>query len=208
MTDKKIEITEDELNAKIEEAVSGLKTKNTELLGELKKARKAGEITPEQLAAVEAERDKALNDAAEAKKAATKAAKDLDTITKKLESESKFTQNLLVDNGLVAELTKAGVTNPHHLKAAQAMLRAGVQIETEGENRVAKSGGKNLADFVKEWAGSDEGKHFVSATNNSGGGAGGGKGGVAGKTMQRSAFESATPAEKASFISAGGTLTD
>jgi len=168
-----------EIDAMIEAATGGLKSKNTELLAELKKARKSAEITPEQLSEVEAERDKLQSDLQAAHKLVKDATKAAETASKALEQESGFTQELLIDNGLVGELTKHGVTNTVHLKAAQAMLRQGVQIVADGDNRVAKVGDKALSEYVKEWTSSDEGKHFVSAANNSGGGAagGGGKGG-------------------------------
>ena len=165
-----------EIDAMIEAATGGLKSKNTELLAELKKARKSAEITPEQLSEVEAERDKLQSDLQAAHKLVKDATKAAETASKALEQESGFTQKLLIDNGLVGELTKHGVTNAAHLKAAQAMLRAGVQIVADGENRVAKVGDKALSDYVKDWAASDEGKHFVAAPNNSGGGANGGSG--------------------------------
>jgi hypothetical protein len=68
------------------------------------------------------------------------------------------------------------VTNPINLKAAKAMLAAQVNIVTEGDKRIAKVGDKLLADHLKEWSATDEGKHFVSADNNSGGGGHGSKG--------------------------------
>lgn len=161
----------------IEEATAPLVEKNRELLGELKKARKSAEITPEQLAAVEDERDRLQADLNAAQKVAKEATKAAETAQKALEAESGFTQRLLIDNGLVSELTKNGVTNAAHLKAAQALLRSGVQIQADGENRIAKVGDKALGDYVKEWAASDEGKNFVAAPANNGGGAAGGAGG-------------------------------
>lgn len=160
----------------VEDATAPLVEKNRELLGELKKARKSAEITPEQLADVEAERDKLQADLTAAQKAVKAATAAAEAATKQLADESGFTQKLLVDNGLVSELTKHGVTDPAYIKAAQALLRSGVQIVADGENRVAKVGDKALGDHVKEWAASDEGKRFVTAAANGGGGAGGGNG--------------------------------
>ena len=98
--------------------------------------------------------------------------------------------------------------NPAHLKATQAMLRGQVQIVADGDKRIAKVGDKALKDFVKEWAAGDEGKHFVQAPGNAGGGASGGSGGAAGKTMARAAFDALGQGERAAFISEGGKLTD
>lgn len=162
------------LAAAIDEAVQGLKTKNAELIDKNKKLQKGQEIDPQTVVDLENQLDAMKGELTTAQKAAKEAAKTAETATKALQAESGFTQKLLVDNGLVSELTKHGVTNPVHLKAAQAMLRSGVQIVADGDNRTAKFGDKPLADYVKEWATGDEGKHFVAAPSNSGGGAQGG----------------------------------
>lgn len=95
------------------------------------------------------------------------------------------------------------------LKAAQAMLRSNVQIEIDGDNRVAKFGDKALSEAIKEWAASDEGKHFVSATVNGGGGGTGGTGGTGDKsTMTRTAFSALTPDKKVELSKKGITLTE
>lgn len=160
----------------IDAAVAPLVSKNKELLDEVKQARKGKQIDPAEVEKLQGqidtltdERDTAIKTA----KAATKAAEDA---AKALTAESSFTTRMLVENGLMAELTKNGVTNAAHLKAAKAMLSGGVTIEADGENRVAKFGGKPLDVSVKEWAASDEGKNFVAAAANSGGGAAGGGG--------------------------------
>jgi hypothetical protein len=96
-----------------------------------------------------------------------------------------------------------------HQKAAMAMLASGVQIAAEGETRIAKLGDKALADAVKEWASGDEGKHFVAAPANGGGGApgsGGASGG--GKTINRAQFDALSQAERASFAKDGGKVVE
>lgn len=205
----KLELTEEELQSKIDETVSGLKAKNNELILELRKIRKNGDITPEQFSELETERDKALADLAKANKELKAANTTAEKAQKALQSESAFTQRLLIDNGLTAELTKNNVTLPHMLKAAQAMLRSNVQIEIDGDNRVAKFGDKALSEAIKEWAASDEGKHFVSATVNGGGGGTGGTGGTGDKsTMTRTAFSALTPDKKVELSKKGITLTE
>lgn len=114
----------------------------------------------------------------EAQKAAKKATTEAEASRKALADAEGFTQRLLVDNGLTEALTKAGVTNPVHLKYAKAELAKQVQIVSEGDTKVAKIGDKPLAEFTAEWAKGDEGKFFVAAPMNSGGGAGGGSGGA------------------------------
>lgn len=164
----------DAVAAAVEEATSGLKTKNAELLGKLKKVQSGQQIDPADLAAVENERDALKTQLAEANKALKKSTTDLDAATKRADAAEGATTKLLVDNGLNEALAKAGVTNPVHQKAAKAMLANQVSIVADGESRAAKVGDKALGDFITEWAASDEGKHFVTAHEASGGGSQGG----------------------------------
>lgn len=160
----------------VAEETTGLKAKNGELLGKVAALRKSSTITPEQLTEVETERDELRTQVTTLKKSEKKAVDAAKDATDSLGTETGFTQRLLIDNGLVEELTKNGVTNSVHLKAAKAMLRGDVKIEIDGEDRIAKVGDKSLADHVKSWAESDEGKYFVGAPASGGGGAHGGGG--------------------------------
>lgn len=202
-----------DLDAAIAEAKDGQDAKNRELLAEVKalKAdlRKHKEISPDDLAALESERDELRTKLTAAEKAAKDATANADKATKALEAESGFTRKLLVENGLRAELAAAGVTNPVHQKAAIAMHAAMVQIDADGENRIAKVGDQSLSDFVKGWASGDEGKHFVTAPDNGGGGAQGGRGGgVVGKVATTAQFESMGAKDRAAFFADGGAIRD
>lgn len=169
------------LKAAVEEATTGLVKKRDELLDEVKKLRKSAEITPDQLSSVEAERDKLSTELADTRKALKDATKLSEEATKKLADEEKFNTKLIVENGLIDALAKSNVTNPVHLKAAIAMLRAQVEIK----DRKAVVGDKELVTFVKEWASGDEGKHFVTAPGNSGGGASGSGSGSGGADLMK-----------------------
>jgi hypothetical protein len=79
------------------------------------------------------------------------------------------------------------------------MLKENVQIVVEGDARIAKIGDKALSDFVKEWAAGDEGKHFVQAPANSGGGATGGNGGGAASIKGK---VDGSPVERAAYFAA------
>ena len=164
----------DAIAAAVAEAVDGLKTKNAELLGKLKKAQQGQQIDPADLAAVEQERDALKAQLSESTKAAKKAAADAEAALKRAEAAEGSTTKLLVENGLNDALAKAGVTNPVHQKAAKAMLAAQVQIADDNGAKVAVMGDKPLADAITAWAATDEGKYFVAATPASGGGASGG----------------------------------
>lgn len=155
----------------IEKATQGLVTKNKELLGKLAEAKKGATIDPADHAKLEEQVAKLESDLAAATKANKSTLGELDKIKKAHESESEFTKRLLVDNGLVDALTKAGVTNPVNLKAAKAMLKDQVALVVDGETRKAMLGDKDLNEGILAWAGSDEGKHFIAAPSNSGGGA-------------------------------------
>jgi DNA-binding helix-hairpin-helix protein with protein kinase domain len=164
------------IKAAVDAAIKPLAEKRDELLGEVKKLRKESTIKPEDLEAVEKERDELKS----ALTAAQKEAKQLADAAKKadeaLKAESAFNHRLLVENGLTDELTKAGVTNPAFLKAVKSTLASQVAVVVEGDTRIAKAGDKPLSEFVKEWASSDEGKFFVTAPENSGSGASGNNG--------------------------------
>ena len=81
----------------------------------------------------------------------------------------------MIDNGLNDAMIKAGI-KPEFMSAAKAMLRSETQIKAEDGKYSALMGEKPLFEAITEWAASDEGKHFVSAPANSGGGATGGNG--------------------------------
>ncbi len=192
----------------VDEAVEGLKAKNSELLGKLKKAQKDSQIDPEDHAKLQTELAATEGKLSEATKALKTTQLEADKIKKAYEIESKVAHNLLVDNGLSTALLEAGVKKPSYLKAAKAMLSSQVILAAEGENRVAKVGDKTLADFIKTWAASDEGKAFVDAPINGGGGAsGGGNNNAGAKTMTRTAFDALDISAKMSFTKDGGQLT-
>jgi hypothetical protein len=193
----------------VQEATSGLVAKNKELLAKLKTAQRDSQIDPSEHAALQSELDATQAKLAEATKALKAANTEAEKVKKAYESESKLTHRLLVENGLTDALTKAGVTNPVHLRAAKAMLSGQVQLVAEGDNRIAKVGDKALADYVGEWAKGEEGKYFVAAQQNGGGGApgGAGKGGNV-KSLTRTAFDGLDVAAKSKFIADGGTVTD
>lgn len=161
------------IDAMIEEATSGLVEKNRQLLAEKKKLQKTAEIDPQAVADLEAQVEKLTSDLIASQKAAKDAAKAAETAANQLKAESGFTQKLLIDNGLTDALVKAGVAAPY-INAAKSMFAGQAKIEAEGESRVAKIGDKALQEFVKEWAASDEGKFFIQAPQNGGGGSQGG----------------------------------
>jgi len=161
----------------VNEEVAGLRAKNTELINKLQKAQKDATIDPADYAALQAELDANETKLAEAVKELKTIKTENEKIKKAYEAESKVTHDLLVDTGLSTALLGVGVKKPMYLKAAKAMLAGQVVLMADGDKRVAKVGDKELEIFVKEWATTDEGKAFVDAPGNAGGGAHGGAGG-------------------------------
>lgn len=171
------------IEAAVEAAVGGLKTKNAELIRKLEGAKTAEEKAAKYDEIV-AERDKLTAKVEELGGNNRALGKQLKDATEALGKESTFTQSLLIDGGLTNELSKAGVV-PELMPAVKAMLKEmGAKVVVEGEARKAMIGDKELSAFVSAWATSDAGKHFVKATANQGGGANGGQGGNAGKALK------------------------
>ncbi len=160
----------------VAEATEGLKAKNSELLGKLKKAQQGQQIDPADLEAVERERDQLKAELTKANTALKKANTDLEAANKRATEIDTAYANSLKDAALTEALTKAGVTSPALLKAAKALHGSGLQVVDENGQRVVKAGEKSLGDFITEWAGSDEGKHFVAAPDTTGGGSQGSRG--------------------------------
>ncbi len=191
-----------------EEATSGLISKRDELLAEVKKLRKNQEIKPEQLEELENQVETYKAKWNEADKQAKAIAQEADKVKKLYEAESGYTNNLLVENGLNEALVKEGIAK-QFLPAVKSMLKGQVQVKIEGNERKAVIGEKALSEYVSEWSKSEEGKHFIAAPANSGGGSnGGGNAGGNVKTMPRSQFDGISSAEKASFLKDGGKLTE
>lgn len=158
-----------------EEATEALSAKNKELLAELRQAKakaKGSDVDPEEHARLQTQVEDLTGKLDKVTKDSTR---QIEKLTKDLtDKEGALTQHL-IDGGLSTALAKAGVA-PHFMDAAKAMLRGQAAIK----DGAAVIGDKPLADHVTEWAGTDQGKHFVTAPANSGGGGQGGNGG--GKT--------------------------
>jgi len=198
--DKAVKDALDAARESFDAEVAGLKDKNKELLGKL---RAAGEIKPEDMAAVEAERDKALADLAAAQKQAKEATAAADKATKALEAETGFTSKLLVQDGIKSALIAHGVKDDDYLDALTTKFATGASVVADGEQRKAIIGDKAIADVIKEWAASDAGKKFVAAPVNGGGGAPGGTtAGGTGKTISRTDYEAAMKSQDVGQIAA------
>jgi hypothetical protein len=161
--------------AELEEAMEALSAKNSELLREVKVARakaKGVEIDPNDFMALQNENETLKSQLDKVAKENTKVIEGLQaTISEK----DGALQSYLIDNGLNDAMLKAGI-KPEFMTAAKAMLKSQTKLMAENGQYSALMGEKPLNEAIAEWAASDEGKHFVSAPANSGGGATGGTG--------------------------------
>lgn len=156
----------------------GLKKKNDELLDEVKDLKKKFDgLDPEEFKRLkDAERNKKdkESDPTELRKRIeeefapklTKAEQERDEALKQLKDNQ-------IDNQLTSALTEAGVAK-EFLRAVKSDLLHSRKVDVKDGGAIVD--GAALTDFVKTWAASD-GKPFIAAPNNQGGGAGGGAGG-------------------------------
>lgn len=208
---EKVDLTSPEVTAAIEaavaEAITGLKNKNTELLGELKAARKTAVIDPDEFSRLKEERDDLKDRITEFDKALKTAKLDTEKTLKLYNDELSRSTALDVDSKLSAALSECKV-RPELIKAAKAMFSGMAKSELKDNIRQVTMGGKAVSDYVKEWAATDEGKHFVSAPANTGGGAPGGAGAAEKSSVTRAQFDVMSHVERSTFAIGGGKVVD
>ena len=191
-------------------ATEALSAKNRELLGEVKtlKAKaKGADIDPAEHAALQAQVEELTEKLTKTDKAGKT---EIDKLTKALSEKDGALHKYLIDAGLTDALVKAGVQAPL-MDAVKALHQGKASIEVADGNYIARIDGKPLAEFVTSWAQSDQGKHFVSAPQNSGGNSQGGSGKGTGKIMTRAEYEikqQSADGSLASFFKEGGTVVD
>jgi hypothetical protein len=197
-----------EIQQLIDDEKAALKAKNDELIIEMRKLRLDSVIDPKEFSDLKEQNINLQEKLNEQAKALKQAAKQFDDAQKSLKAESEFTQRLLIDNGISEALVSERV-KPGLLKAAKAILEKEAAIQIDGDKRSALIGGKPLKDAIAEWAKSDEGKEFIAAPANQGGGAPGGtQAGSASKVVNRQTFDAMAPGDKMTFAKAGGVISD
>ncbi|MDH3003500.1 hypothetical protein [Pasteurella multocida] len=214
----------------IEREVSGLKTKNSELLGtqkELKdKLAKFDGLDPETIKNImkQFENDEEMKKIAEGKyqeviearvnKVNESKQREIDALTAKHQEEVSKLQSgldryagLVLENAIRAEATKAGVT----FGADDAVLRAKLTFKLDDglvipiDENTFGGDGKPLT--LKEWFESmkEKAPHWFPASQG-GGSSNGSQNGA--KTMSRAQFEKLSPAEQMKTMQDGITLTN
>ena len=175
--DKAIKAALEAQSEEHETEIQGLKDKNTELLGKIRKARTEG--GGENLAEVERLETELSETASKLRKSES----DLRTITRTLENvtgerdtlktnlqnEQSLSRNEFVNNRLTAELVGVNVGS-QFLDDLTVSLARQVEVKDQEGKRVAFVGDKSLGDFIKDWSLGDKGKHYVTAPINGGGG--------------------------------------
>lgn len=197
-------LAKDDVASIVDKEVNGLKKKNEELLGKLKN----GKVSQAELIELQSQlkeiEDEKLRAAEDWNALEKNLRKEMDKLKGEYETrESQYTR-AITERDLVSELVKANV-KPEFLEAVKAMHGTKVQY-VEGKVVV---GEKPLNEFVSEWANSDEGKHFIAAPKNNGGGAPGGRGGSGQNVITRAQFETMKPRAQSDFLlKEGGVVVD
>lgn len=204
-----------------EASTTGLSSKNEELLYKLNKSKEVNAEMTDRLNAF----DKLKDEADDAKilkdndldamrtKLDERHQRAMDAETSKSDKLQKQLNTHVVDKGLMNALVDANVSK-NHIKGAIALIKSEYEGEV-GDNDgspFAKFDGQAVDKFVTNWAQSDEGKAYVSADNNSGGGSNGsngaGQANTGKKVMSRSAFDNMSPHEKMETSKQGVQLTE
>lgn len=208
-----------EVDAYAEEKAQGLKTKNTELLGEIREVKAKLSKANEHSEELQAQLDKVEADAAKGKgdvqsqidQALKPLNKKLEQITAERDGATARLNKLTKQRVLDDALTKAKIS-PSMQAAVRALIDTDHQVvvaDKDGQATVTIDG-KAPDDFVKEWVGTETGKNFVAASGNRGGAAPGAntdtKGG--GKTWTRTEFNAADQATRAARAKDGFKVVD
>lgn len=88
------------------------------------------------------------------------------------ESEAEYSKRILED-ALINALAKVHVNIPKYVKAALEKFSGAVTF-ADGDTRKPMMGDNDLTTAIAEWAKTEDAKHYISASINSGGGATGG----------------------------------
>jgi DNA repair exonuclease SbcCD ATPase subunit len=193
---------DNELQAQLDEFKERLEASeraNQGLKADLAKAKakaKGAEIDPEAHAALQTQVEELQGKLEKVTKDSTK---QIEKLTQQLTEKDGAVSKYLIDSQLTDQLAKAGV-KPEFMDAAKALLKSQAAIKAENGEYTALIGDKAISEAIKEWASGDQGKHFIAAPDNTGGGA---KGGNGGGTVTKKASEM-TVTEKTAFIAEHG----
>ena len=131
-------------------------------------------------------------------------AKDIE----KLKAEVSSKDTLVTTHVKRAELQKA-MAEANIAKAFMPAVEAMMSQKIKVEGLDVFLDEKPVSVALRDWANSEDGKHFVQASSNSGGGANTkAGGGNATKTVPRAQFDGMSQGERAAFVKDGGKVTE
>lgn len=199
------ELTQDKLDEILEsnqalvDAQKALKSDLTKLRAKAKGA----DIDPEEHAALQSQVAELTDKLGKTEKTYKT---EFEKLNGQLNEKSSALDKFVLDGSLTNELIKANVKK-EFMDASKALLKGSAKLEFKDGSPVVLIDGKPLNEAIKGWTESEQGKYFVSAPANSGGGGEGGHGGSGNvKTMTRQEFDTKTPQQKMEFSTAGGKV--
>jgi hypothetical protein len=185
MADEKT-YTQEQVDAALDKETKGLKAKHEELMDELKDLKRTHKqfegLDPEEIketlrAAKEAE-NKRLEAEGDWKKLRDQMredhAKEIQKRDAQIDSLTKGMDETRTQVAIDSAMKEAKIA-PQFADTVEAFLKTKIVLTGKGEARTAVIGDKSPGDFLKEYVGTDNGKHYVLADSNSGGGSPGGR---------------------------------
>ena len=170
-----------------EKETAGLVSKKDELLNETKKTKELlkqfegldAEQAKEAMKKLKDLDEKKLLDKGEYEKLLNAKKSEYEVMLSELKEKSEkkeaYIKNVLAKQQLTDELVKSGVTNPVYLEVLQDKFMKNVSAVADADGYSVLCGDKTIQQTIQEFAKTDEAKHFISATPNTGGGANGSK---------------------------------
>lgn len=188
------------LEAAVEEAVNGLKKKNSELLRKLEAAK---EIKPEDFQRALEERDAAQAKLADVSKELRETKGQVKSLDEAVKAKHAVIERTLIDDHLTNALVKANV-RPEFMEFVKSYHRGTAKVVEENGEYRAVLGDKPIADAISAWAASDAGKAVIAAPANGGGGASG-SGGSKGqpRKVSQAEFEALDPVTRKDMVQKG-----
>jgi DNA repair exonuclease SbcCD ATPase subunit len=176
---EKIELTAEELQEKIDEAVAGLKNKNKEILGKLKKTKQAlnkfdglsVDDIEEQQAELEQLKEQLMTEEERKEALLNRKNTELQEVKDKLEEAKKQAQELQISSAISSAIASAGKLNEGMAEPVNLFLKNKAQLD--GDAVLIEN--KDIKEFVKEWSKKD-GKNFFDTKTLGAGAPGSGSG--------------------------------
>jgi len=172
----KIELTEQELqqkiNSAIDDAVSGLKRKNKELLTKLSKYK---EVDPNEYVElkdkIKSLEEQTMSEQEKQEKLITQQRETIDNLNKELKDKQNILDNLNQENVVNTAITSLGIPVKEGMGDALSIYLKS-QLIQDGDKYYIKD--KDPVEFIKEWV-KEDGKHFFRVNNIGGSATGAGK---------------------------------